>query len=342
MATPHVLNAAIVGLGRWGKNLVESVQGKSAGIRFVRGMVRHPEAVADFAGRHGLVLTPRFQDLLDDDAVEALVLATPHGLHVEQIVAAAQAGKPVFCEKPLALSRIEAERAVEACARAGVVLGVGHDKRFWPSMMELKRVVDSGCLGTLLHVEGNLSNENSRTAYTAWRGLPSESPGGCLTATGIHILDAFVNLLGPARQVTAHYQLRQRAPDCVDTTTVYFEFQGGASGVLTSVRPTPVFFRVHVFGTNGSAEARGADDMELRLSGKPAERRSFAPVDALRYELEAFADAVAGRAAYPVTPQQIIETVATLEAAIRAVGTASQPTAGAEHVSLLARPLDRQ
>jgi len=109
-----MINAGIVGLGWWGKNLVEAVQGKSEHIRFTRGACRDPRPVAGFAERHKLALASSLQELLADDRVEAVVLATPHSLHAEQIVAVAQAARPVLCEKPLALTRADAARAIDA------------------------------------------------------------------------------------------------------------------------------------------------------------------------------------------------------------------------------------
>src|ERR1700704_1160753 len=135
-----MINAAIVGLGRWGKNLVNSVQGKSSKLRFVECVVRTPEPSREFAEQRGLELSTDFDRMLRDDRIQAVVLATPHSFHTQQIVAAAAAGKAVFCEKPLALSTADAELAVLACRRAGVPLGLGHDKRFWASMQELRRV----------------------------------------------------------------------------------------------------------------------------------------------------------------------------------------------------------
>jgi predicted dehydrogenase len=102
-----------------------------------------------------------------------------------------------------------------------------------------------------------------------------------------------------------------------------FEFKSGASGLLASVRPTPVFWRVHAFGTTGSVEARGTDDVELRISGEPVRVIKGEPLDALRYEIEAFADAVAGVKPYPISHEQMLLTVTTLEAAARAVDTKS-------------------
>ena len=104
------------------------------------------------------------------------------------------------------------------------------------------------------------------------------------------------------------------------------EFKSGATGLLASVRPTPVFFRVHAFGTAGSAEARGANGVELRISGGKHQTMELEPLDALRYELEAFADAVRGLAPYPITPADMLATAETLEYAARAVDTRSPVT----------------
>lgn len=314
-----MLNAAIIGLGWWGKNLVDAVQDKSERIRFIHGVSKEPEAVREFASRHEFRLSIELQAALDDTRVEAVVLATPHSLHADQIVQVADAGKPVFCEKPLALKRVDAERAVAACRRAGVPIGVGQNKRFWPSMRELVKVVRSGVLGRLLHIEGHYSNENSSKFFSAWRDDPHETPGAGMTGTGIHLLDAFSALAGPAREVNAQLVTTRTAPDPLDTVSVLFKFEKGLSGVLGAVRATPIYWRVHVFGDAGNAEALGETEVILRMKGAKPERRTFEQVDSLRAELEAFADAVAGRAPYPITPREMVDTIAAFEASIRSI-----------------------
>ncbi|MCC7486195.1 MAG: Gfo/Idh/MocA family oxidoreductase [Burkholderiales bacterium] len=316
-----MINAAIVGLGRWGRNIVDAVQGRSERLRFVRCVARRPEAAREFAGRHGLEISTDLEGALADAAVQAVVLTTPHSLHAGQIIAAAAARKAVFCEKPLALRRADAVRAVEACGAAGVPLGLGHDKRFWPSMRELKRVVESGELGEILHVEGHFSNETTRNFYAGWRELATESPGGGMTATGVHVLDAFVNLVGPVRSVHARLIERPPRPEPVDTVSVLLQFENDVSGVLCAVRTTPQYWRVHVFGTEGSAEALEQNDLVLRACGARPRHLSFEPVDALRCELEAFADAVAGRQPYPIPVEHMLADVATLEAILRSIET---------------------
>lgn len=310
-----MINAAIVGLGRWGQNLVNSVQGKSERLRFVRGVIRNPDRVRDFAAQHGLKLSRDFGAALTDPEIQAVVLATPNSLHPQQVIAAAAAGKAVFCEKPLALTRADAERAVAACRRAGVPLGIGQDKRYWPSMRELKRSVESGELGEILHVEGHFSNDNaSKGLHHGWRESPDEAPGASITATGIHVLDAFVNMLGPVRRVQAQHISHRPPPATLDTLAILCEFENRVSGVLCGVRATPTYWRVHVFGTTGSAEALGQTGLVLRKSGAQPQQLTFEPVNALRCELEAFANAVTGRAAYPIPDTQMIATIAALEA----------------------------
>src|SRR4029079_13778580 len=137
-----MINAAIIGLGRWGKSLVTAVQGKSRKLRFVHGVSKEPDDVRAFAAQHGFRLSTELADAIADPAVRAVFLATPHSLHVPQIEAVARAKKPVWGEKPLARQRKETARAVAACREAGIVLGSGNNKRCFASMRELKRVVE--------------------------------------------------------------------------------------------------------------------------------------------------------------------------------------------------------
>ena len=314
-----MIKAAIVGLGRWGKNLVESVQGKSARLRFTHAVVRRPAEAADFAARHALHVSTDFERLLAEPGVQAIVLTTPHSQHADQIVAAARAGKAVFCEKPLALTRSDARRAVEACRRSGVVLGLGYNRRFWPSMLELSRIARGGELGPILHLEGHFSNETTRRYYQGWRESGKDAPGGGLTATGVHVLDSFIWLAGPARLVAARLTEREPEPAPVDTLSVFFEFMSGASGVLCGVRSTAQFWRLHVFGARGSAEALEDTEIVLRVTGEPLRRIRLAPVDALRLELEAFADSIETGSPFPISDAEMVAGAAAFEAIVESL-----------------------
>ena len=319
-----MIRAAIAGLGRWGRSFVDSARG-SHRIRFVTGVETPTETgkptTRKYAAEHGLTLATDLGQALGDAGVEAIVLATPHSLHREQVIACAKAGKPVFCEKPLALTLADAHAMIQACANADVVLGVGHNRRFWPAIRELKRIVESGELGQLLHIEGHNSNENSNRILDGWRLSPAESPGGGMTGAGLHVLDAFTHLFGPVRRVRAQGVSLDPGPPPLDTVTAMYEFANGASGVLATIRATPFYWRIHAFGTAGSAEVLGETSILVHRTNAKPRTISLEPADSLLAELEAFADAVRGRAPSPIPAAQMLATTAAFEATVRAIET---------------------
>ena len=316
-----MINAAIIGLGWWGKNIVNAVQGKSDKIRFVHGVSHEPDSVREFANEKGFTLSTTLEAALADPQVQAVALATPHSTHRKLVELVAAAGKPVFCEKPFALKFADALAMTEACAKAGVPVAVGQNKRFWPSMVELRKVVASGVLGRVLHIEGHYSNENSSNFFAPWRDLPSETPGAGMTGTGIHILDAFTNLAGPTAEVSAQFIPTRAGHNPLDTVSVLFRFVNGVSGFLGAVRPSPFYWRVQVFGDQGSVEAIGETECITRLSNGKTERKEFAKIDSLLAEFDLFADAVTGKAPYPITPDEMVNTIGAFEAITTSIAT---------------------
>jgi len=315
-----MINAAVIGLGRWGKTIVDAVQGKSPRLRVIRGVSKEPELVQDFAAKHGFELSTEFERAVADPRVDAVFLATPHSLHLAQISAVAAAGKPVWCEKPLALTRAEAERAIAAVRKAGVPFGLGNNKRCFASMRELKRVVAEGVIGEVMHIEANFSNEHSTRVKGGWRDDPRESPGGGMTGTGLHVIDALVNLGGPIAEVDARLFSAKPPPDPRDVAAALIRFDSGATGLLATVRAAPMFWRVHVFGTKGSAEARDETMLTLARIGEPPRTQIYEPVDSLGTLLEAFAETIETGKPFPVSTDDMLDVVGAFEAVIRSIG----------------------
>ena len=318
-----MINCAIAGLGRWGRALVEASRA-SGRLNIMQAVETDLAGARDFCSERNVALTDSFENMLKDDAVEAVLLATPHSLHHDQVIAAAGRGKHVFCEKPLALRRDHAARMFEACRNANVVLAVGHNRRFWPSMRSLRNIVASGELGTILHVEGHNSNENSNIITTGWRLSPEESPGGGLTGAGLHVLDAFVSLLGPVRQVYARLHQHEAGPPPLDTALLAIDFASGVTGTLATVRATPFYWRVHVFGTRGSVEVLDDVTTVIRKSGDDPKTVRHSQIDVLAAELDAFADAVEAKQPFPVAEAEVLATLGAFEAALRSM-TTGQP-----------------
>jgi predicted dehydrogenase len=227
----------------------------------------------------------------------------------------------VWCEKPLALDLAEAKRAVAACRDAGVVFALGNNKRCFASMQELKRVVREGVIGDVLHIEAHFCNEHSTRVAGGWRDDPNESPGGGLTGAGLHLIDAFVNLVGPVARLDARLHVHKPPPDPRDAAAVLMQFRSGATGLLATVRAAPAYWRVHVFGTRGWAEARDETTLTLALNGQLPRTEQLPQVDSLGVLLEAFGESIETGKPFPVTTDEMLDVVATFEAAIQSMAS---------------------
>lgn len=320
-----MVNAVIIGVGRWGQMLVNSVQGKSDKIKFVGGLTRTlSEDARAFADTKGFSLTSNYEELIARDDVDAVVLASPHSTHAEQVRLAAQAGKHVLCEKPFTQDRASAADSVKACRDAGVVLGVAHNRRLLPAYQDLQKMVQSGELGEILHVEGNFSNPSGYDLKEgAWRVAPGESSLGGMAAKGVHVIDAMVGVVGPVEWVNA-ISSRKVLSVADDTTAMLMGFGNGTSGYAASLEATAYIWRLAVFGSKGWAEMRSQHNLTVRMNddGELVEAvKDYEVIDTLRLEQEAFADAINGGAPFPMTDEEIIATPALWEAAIKAEAT---------------------
>ena len=335
-----MINAAIVGLGWWGKTLVEAVQQDSEEIRFVAGMTRTktPEILA-FAGAQKFALADTYEELLANPKVDAVVLSTPHSMHAAQVIAAAGAGKHIFCEKPFALTKESAEQAVQATKTAGVTLGLGYNRRFHPEMVKLRTRIRSGELGTILHVEATMTFPNALLLKPdAWRADRHETPCGGLTPMGVHAVDGMIDLCGPIDHVFAQSFRRAVSVDADDTTSILFRMKEGMSGYLGTMTATGPGFSFQVFGSKGWVRLEGmthvagasSEERRTRLFGTckfqpikgPAETWEAERLDVSRASLEAFAQAARGGPEYPIPTGEMIHGVAVTEAVVRSASSA--------------------
>lgn len=323
-----MINAAIVGLGWWGRTIARNLA-ESGVMRPVLG-VDPEESGREAARAFGLDTSSRFEDALERQDVDAVILCSPHKFHADQIVAAAQAGKHVFCEKPLCTTRAEVERATEAVRRAGVVLGIGHERRFEPSVVDLRRRFGQGEFGTALLMEANFSQDKFfALPPDNWRLSPEEAPVGPLSATGIHLVDLSIALFGEPTEVWARLATRGSPFRNGDTLAITLAFASGATAQLTAILATPFVGRLAVYGSKGWMEIRdrthpenstGWDVTTVHRGETPA--TIFAPPHpSVRDNLESFARAASGGEAYPVSIEEMISNVRAFEAITRSVAS---------------------
>jgi predicted dehydrogenase len=322
-----MISAAVIGMGYWGPMVVQSLNGSSDKIRVTRAVDIEPDRAKEFCASRRIKLSASLDDALGDKKIDAVVLCTPHSLHESQIAAAAAAGKHVFCEKPLALTKASAGRAVAACKAAGVTLGVGHERRFERPFVEIRRLAAAGDLGTLLHLEANFSHDKfvGRPAGH-WRYSKSEGPSPPMTGMGIHLTDSFVALAGRVARLRAVSASPVPEPPR-NVIAIQLEFASGATGFVTAVSATPYYGRFTVLGSEGWAESTEDEHPErpvpnrltFRPRGGEKSVTDFEPFDIVRANFEAFADAAEGRAAYPISAAEMIHNAAILDAVGRSI-----------------------
>ena len=232
---------------------------------------------------------------------------------------AARAGKHVFVEKPFTLTTADGQSAAQACKQSGVVLAVGHNRRYAAATQWLKDVVSDGTLGTILHIEANFSAPGG-LSYTSdrWRANRKESPGGSIAGLGIHMIDLMCFLAGPIQTVNARAIRRAVTVEMDDTTSALFQFVSGPTGYLGTSFACPYTTTAMVYGTQGNAFIDpDAGTGWLKRSGQSdIEHKRFELSQTLRMELEEFADACRGTGTFRITPSEAIHNVAVMEAMV--------------------------
>jgi predicted dehydrogenase len=327
-ARARAKNAAIVGLGWWGQHILRQTVGSDV-IHIVQAVGSRDDQRA-LAEKYGVDFTTDLARVLADPSIDLVILATPHAQHARQIETVARAGKHVFCEKPVGLSVEEVQQAIAACRNTGVRLGVGHERRFEPGVGELRKLLADGFFGTIMHVEACFHHDKLRgIAGDNWRVSAQGEVPLAMTATGIHLTDLFLDLIGPIETVTAFPGTRIDNSGYADTVSVHVGFACKATGHFSTVLATPFYSRLAIFGSEGWAEVRDASHPdEAGPSTLTAQRRTFGPVattlpgkDAVRANLERFTLSLAGELAYPFTEEQILGNIAVMVAVSRSIVT---------------------
>ena len=325
-----MLKVAQIGLGWWGAQVTNVLRG-SEKIEVICG-VDPAEAIADnYTAQFGLPVYSDYADALADPAVEGVILTIPHRLHESMLLEAVAAGKQVFCEKPLSLDVASARRMIQACDDAGIVMGIGHERRFEPAWEEMKRMADADEFGTIIHMEAHWSHDRwLNMAADNWRGSKEESPAAGWTGMGVHLSDMMLSLAGEVVEVHTHVEKRILAIPTGDVVSAHFKFVDGSTGHIAALSATPDYARFTVFGSHAWAEARetqhvdpgGTTHFYVRRRGDAEQTRTdFEPASPVKAGYEHWADAVAGQVEYRFSNEERLGNVAILESLVRSSET---------------------
>ena len=250
------IGIGLVGLGMAGRTHVREISHvDGAFTAAVYG--RHHDKVHAFAARFGIDRAyTDYEAFLADPDVEVVDVLTPHGVHRDYAVPAAEAGKHVIVEKPLELDLERGRQIIEACERNGVTLGVIYQMRFGVWAERLKAAVVAGDLGELILVDGieKAFRDPEYYARDTWRGTREMEGAGCLMTQSIHLIDLLQWIAGPVTTVSGFLQTARHEIEAPDLAVARLTYASGAPGMLqSSTAITPALrSRVEVHGHEGT------------------------------------------------------------------------------------------
>jgi len=298
----------LVGTGRIADERILPGINAHPGNRLVAVVSRERARADAFAKKFGAEHAyTSFDDMLENPDVTVVAIHTPNALHAEQAIAAARAGKHVFCDKPMANNAADAARIVKACEDAGVRLGMNFHNRFMPGFIETRRIIAAGEIGEPLLVQIEASpGSRSGTRDATWRVDPSLAGLGTSFSIGVHIYDILRYLLASeVATVSTFFDTPRGATEEVSMSMFRF-----ANGVIAQVSVQEKAPHPHndfvVYGSKGRITGRGLTRsraggvMEVLGADGRTRRNEYPAIDAHAACVAAFSDALLeGRAPDP-------------------------------------------
>lgn len=322
---------APVGLGRWARVLARGAR-RGDVIELASCFSRDDERRRAFQEEFGIERSAAtYEELLADPEIEGIIVTTPNDTHRGVMVAALEAGKAVYTDKPIAHTLEDAVAIAGAAESTGLPLAVGHSARRVAGSRVMRRWIDDGSLGEVSLAEANFSNERGLELSTnTWRYFADKSPGGAMIQLGVHHADNLQYLLGPVRSVSAHARRLFTKAEVPDAIMAILEFESGALGYIGTGWASPGIYTVNLQGTKANLrfdldfthwhEGHLADEhSELRSQAYGESERSVVELphtDMYREQLEEFALAIRGEATVEVGAPEAIRALAVVHAAL--------------------------
>ncbi len=327
------MNIGIFGFGRIGVEHAGWLS-RCDGVS-IAGIFDPTPARREIADARGYRTVDSGQILLDDPAIDAVLIATPTSFHFEQAMAALAAGKHVMIEKPMALDLAQAKKIAETAKARGLVVSVFHNRRWDIDYLTVESAVRGGVFGRIFNVESRLGQWGSCVGPAAreyrpnWRNERAFGGGGWLD-WGTHFVDQLWRLMVPARPVRVFAQLRGNlwTNDCDDFARVIVDFDNGATGLVeintTTRLPLP---RWHIDGSNGSVQSPYSPTFDTQEwaqldfhpgDGSPKQRLDIANMGLSEVEIwQQFARSLGGAMLPAVPIESVLPTMQLLELAWR-------------------------
>src|SRR3954447_10107056 len=248
------LRVACVGMGWWSDVLADAIR-RSGKLDIVACYTRSADKRAAFAKKYDCRPAASYEDVLADRAIEAVINTTPNDAHLATTRQAADAGKHVFLDKPIANTVSDGRAITEACSRAGVVLAIGYQRRRESQFRWLKQQIEVGLLGRLVNAEANISRDRlGKIDLRSWRYQAAGMPGGVMLQIGIHYTDVLTYLMGPVKAVRGQFAQLVLPGDNPDVASLLLEHDSGALSTLNaSYASASEYYLINIYGKDATA-----------------------------------------------------------------------------------------
>jgi predicted dehydrogenase len=312
------LRVACIGMGWWSDVLADAIV-RSGKLKIVACYTRSVDKRAAFAAKYGCRDASSYEEILADPAIEAIINTTPNDAHLSTTSAAAAAGKHVFLDKPIANTVSEGRAITQACAKAGVLLGLGYQRRREVQFRWIRHQIDQGTFGQLVNAEANISRDRlGKIDLSSWRYQAAGMPGGVMLQIGIHYADVLEYLLGPIKAVSGRLVQLVLPGDNPDVASLIFEHESGALSTLNaSYASASEHYLMNIYGKEATAYYDTHNGLRL------LKRSTDCPVaiacdanDTIVEQLEEFAGAVRGRGRPEVGGEYATTSLAVIRAGI--------------------------
>ncbi len=313
---------ASLGIGWWSDVLADAAQRTDGRVEIASCYTRSADKRQAFADKYGCASAGSLDDILADGAIDGIINATPNHVHLETTRAAAQAGKHVFLDKPIANTIGEAKAITQVCADAGVTLGVGYQRRRESHFRWIKGRIDAGEFGTLVQAEANISRDREgQFELGHWRYTAEGMPGGVMLQIGLHYVDVLMMLLGPVKSVSGMASQLVLPGDNPDVGTLLMRHENGAvSSLSTSYASASEYYLMNIYGKKMSAYYNLFDGLRSLKQGETSHSPvTVDSVDTLAEELIEWADAAQGGGTPEVGGESATDSLAVVKAGIKSV-----------------------
>jgi predicted dehydrogenase len=313
------VRVACLGMGWWSDVLADAIK-RSGKLTIATCYSRSQDKKDKFAAKYGCRAAATYEEMLADGNIDAIINTTPNSVHLETTRAAAEAGKHVFLDKPIANTIADARAITEACRKAKVVLALGYQRRREPHFRFVKKQIEAGVFGRLVNAEANISRDRlGKIDLSSWRYQAAGMPGGVMLQIGIHYTDVLEYLMGPVKAVSGQFARLVLPGDNPDVASLVLEHENGALSTLNaSYASASEYYLMNIYGKEASAYYDMHHGLRwLRRGSEKAESVACGKTDAIVDELEEFARAVRGEAQPEMDGERSTASLATILAGVR-------------------------